>query len=522
MTVSTAQSRSVKKGELTLKEYPYCDYISAEVTLVWTASSDEQKNRLIFAVTELIPKSQLASKPLGIPPTPYLKNTLHKPSKTEVRCRRFYCAVETALGCFERFDWSALGGPQNLLRGGSLKRQPSQGFSVVLPRGHTPLGLTESSLSMVLPNRSTSFRAYGFVKDKLETELVFSDGERNIIQKFLRKYCGVDLKAYREYWGASILCMSNPILWDYKSFGVDAEGQLCLLLLPRDGRDVTGMRYMIHAQHLFGATNANISEVTSKVLRFPFLDQSLEPQLYLWDKQGSLLEVRLLSFCGPISHSTWRRHTLPNGESTAIWPADYYESRQQGKNLLQQQEDIRMYQSLEKKGQFFYFRAGEITRACHTVGKLLTSAGLNVTICDMYLNGKGFDDCVKGRLQCGNLTIFAAKSGLQKKENGSEDANGEQLVARLSELVGQGNVCSARLYGVTGGSHDQGLIHDRFLIVDGTVYCLGSSLDGLGGRDTVLFKSPNPQVFSERIEEWKKDHAVLLWEGGLNRDESEL
>ena len=181
-----------------------------------------------------------------------------------------------------------------------------------------------------------------------------------------------------------------------------------------------------------------------------------------------------------------------------------------------------MYQSLEKKGQFFYFRAGEITRACHTVGKLLTSAGLNVTICDMYLNGKGFDDCVKGRLQCGNLTIFAAKSGLQKKENGSEDANGEQLVARLSELVGQGNVCSARLYGVTGGSHDQGLIHDRFLIVDGTVYCLGSSLDGLGGRDTVLFKSPNPQVFSERIEEWKKDHAVLLWEGGLNRDESEL
>ena len=56
-----------------MKEYPYRDYVSAEVTLVWTVSSDEQKNRLIFAVTELIPENQLASKPLGIPLTPYLK-----------------------------------------------------------------------------------------------------------------------------------------------------------------------------------------------------------------------------------------------------------------------------------------------------------------------------------------------------------------------------------------------------------------------------------------------------------------
>jgi len=504
-----------------VKEYPYRDYISAEVTLVWTASSDEQKNRLIFAVTELIPESQLASKPLGIPPTPYLKNTLHKDSKTEVRCRRFYCAVETALNCFEQFDWSVLGGPQNLQRGETLRRQPPQGFSVVLPRGHTPLGLTESSLSMVLPNRSTSFRAYGLVEDKPETENIFSKGERNIIQKFLRKYCGVDLGAYREYWGASILCMSNPILWDYKSFGMDAEGQLCLLLLPRDGRDVAGMRYMIHMQHLFGPTNANISEVTSKVLRFPVPNQNLEPQLYLWDKQGNLLEVRPLSFWGSISHSTWRRRTLPNGEDTAIWPADYYESRQKGKNLLQQQEDMRIYQSLEKRGQFFYFKAGETTHACHIVGKLLSSAGLNVTICDMYLNGKGFDDCVKGWLRCVNLAVFASKNWLQKQDNGFEDTNAEQLIMRLSELVDQGNVCSACLYGVTGGSHNKGLIHDRFLIVDGVTYCLGSSLDGVGGRDTVLFKSPNPQVFSERIEEWKRDHAVLLWEGRLNPDESE-
>ena len=53
-----------------MKEHPYRDYVSAEVTLVWTASSAEQKNRLIFAVTELIPEGQLASRPLGTPRRP--------------------------------------------------------------------------------------------------------------------------------------------------------------------------------------------------------------------------------------------------------------------------------------------------------------------------------------------------------------------------------------------------------------------------------------------------------------------
>lgn len=75
-----------------------------------------------------------------------------------------------------------------------------------------------------------------------------------------------------------------------------------------------------------------------------------------------------------------------------------------------------MYQSLEKRGQFFYFKSGDTTRARHTVGKLLASAGLDVTICDMYLNGKGFDDCVKGWLKCERLTIFASKQRLPKKE----------------------------------------------------------------------------------------------------------
>ena len=43
----------------------YNNYISAEITLFWTARPENYSGHLVFAVTELIPKNQMASAPLG-------------------------------------------------------------------------------------------------------------------------------------------------------------------------------------------------------------------------------------------------------------------------------------------------------------------------------------------------------------------------------------------------------------------------------------------------------------------------
>lgn len=330
----------------------YQDYVSAEVTLFWTAEPDGQRSRLIFAVTELVPKNQLPSEPLGGGKTPYWSKSVRSKSKLKVQCRRFFCTVEQAVTCFEQFDWTSLGAPAGLKRGKSLKRQPSQGYSVVLPQAHIPLGLESPGLSMVLPNRSTSFRAYAFLEDERETEVFFSDGERNAIQKFVCQCCGADLSIYREFWGASILCMQNPVIWGYKSFGVDEGGQLHLLLLPRDGKTVVGMRYMVQTQHPFGLSDANMTEISSEIIAFPMPSPEMEARLYLWDKAGNLLEARPLSFWGRAAHATWQRRLLPDGKTIAVWPDKYYKTRKKEKNLLGQQEEIRMYQTLEKRSNF--------------------------------------------------------------------------------------------------------------------------------------------------------------------------
>lgn len=495
----------------------YYGYVSAEVTLFWIADSSGQKNRLIFSVTELIPNNQLASEPLGGGQTPYLRKAVSQRQEIEVCCRRFFCTIEQAIECFERFDWSSLGGPSKLQTGQTLKRHPSQGFSISLSQCHTPLGFKQQNISMVLPNRSTSFRGYGFLEDKEETALMFSDSEKNTIQKFIRRYCGANLELYQEFWGASILCMQNPIIWGCKSFGVDEQGRLHLLLLPRDKQSVIGMHYMVQTKHPFGPSDAVINEVTSEIIMFPLPSSDMDPQLYLWDQTGNLLEVKPLSFWGSISYATSERRRLPNGKTVAVWPKDYYRHRKKEKSTLLKQEEIRMYKMLEERRQFFYFRAGEGQRVCNIVGEIL-STGFNVILCDMYMDAQGFDRCIKGWIQCDTLTIFASKHWLKKSGDKSRMSHEKELTTRISELIDQQLVRTAFLYGVSGGSHDNGLMHDRFFIVDDTVYCLGSSFRGVGDRDTVLFKSPNPLVFVNRIDEWKNKCVTLLYERQVNAD----
>lgn len=501
-------------GVLTVNEEVYRNYLSAEVTLFWVSSLDEKKNKLIFSVTELIPKDQLASEPLGGGNTSDLSKTVCKDYKTKVHCRRFFCTIGEAIECFDQFDWSSLGGPSGLQRGQTLKRQPAQGVSISLSQCHTPLGTKQQNLSMVLPDRPTSFRSYGFIEDEMETELMFSASERNAIQKFVVRYCGADLGLYREFWGASILCMQNPIIWGCESFGVDEHKVLHLLLLPRSGESVAGMRYMVQTAHPFGISDAVMHEVTSEVISFPIPNPDADPQLYLWDQAGNLLEIRPLSFWGPIGHATSQRRPLPNGKTTAVWPRSYYESRKKRKPLLQQQEEARMYKMLEDQRQFFFFRAGEGQRVRNIVGEILSTAGLDITLCDMYMDAQGFDNCVKGWIRCDTLTIFASKHWLLQ----NNEVHKTDLIARISELIDQQTVRSAFLYGVSGGSHNNGRMHDRFFIADETVYCLGSSFHGIGDRDTVLFKPPNPQVFIDRTTEWKNECVTLIFERQVDDD----
>ncbi len=310
--------------------------------------------------------------------------------------------------------------------------------------------------------------------------------------------------------------MQDPLLWGIKSFGTDRNGNLHLLLLPRDDKSPIGMKYMLRAQHAFGEANAELKEVDSEIISFPWSADKMAPELYLWDKNGSLLEVKTLSFIGiGTVKTTTESIELPNGKSIPVFRQQRSNAKKQ-KELMEQNEEQRMYQRLEERKEFFYFKAGESKRAINIIRTLIAWTRGEIIICDMYLDAKGLESMVSGWIICRKLTMFVSKNWLKKKNNGKNEV---ELISHIQKIYDEKRVEQISLYILSGGNYDKGFVHDRFLILDETVYCLGSSLNGFGTRDTVLFRSPNPDAFIRRTKEWEKE-KYLLKNWGNETDEN--
>lgn len=55
-------------------------------------------------------------------------------------------------------------------------------------------------------------------------------------------------------------------------------------------------------------------------------------------------------------------------------------------------------------------------------------------------------------------------------------------------------------------------MHDRFLVVDVSVWLLGSSLNEFGSRGTMLVALPEPDAVTRRIEQaWTQAVPLEVW-----------
>ena len=192
-------------------------------------------------------------------------------------------------------------------------------------------------------------------------------------------------------------------------------------------------------------------------------------------------------------------------------PKKYYDSRP-SEGILKLNEYKRLYRSMEEKRLFIYWKAGEIAKAKEAIGEIIAQANKYVIISDPYFNDEALKECVKGWVKCEEFTIYTSKGRLIIDEKGTD--RGEELKKEIVNMGLHGDFEQAFLYSLSGGNNS--FLHDRFIATENGVWCLGASLKNYAEKDTVLFKSPNPQAFLDRIEEWKTasqlaQHAELEW-----------
>ena len=487
------------------------DYVLGEITLFWLRNDTTMQFRLVLSITELIPCNQLLSPPLEGENGTFLGLPLGEGKM--LQCTRVFCTVDEALESFQFHNWERFHIPSFKLAS-NFQRNPSQGYALIPSKSQVPLGMKAPSLCKILPNRSTSFRGCAFIDGNRETERCFTATEKEKAVTWMKELCDIDLETYPEFWGTSVLCMTDPFLWQIRFFpSLTGQGRI-VLFFPRDNQTLEGMRYQVQWESVLGNASTPMEIITSEVLSLPNLPSNQNPQLKVWSQKGELLEsVPMSAWCSGSFQSTWHHRILPNRKQVPVWPPEFYQRKPaEDKNLIERETERRTLEDLEKKRRFVYFHNGEEKKAQEIVGELLASAGREIVICDMYFDEEAIQKVVKGWVRCDRLVCFgSAKHFFPFEKNRKNSVKSFDGVKReFKNIKKTGTIKNLEVYSLSKG------VHDRFIIIDDVVYCLGSSLNSFGKYDNVLYISPNSKAVIERVQYWRKGAKLVYhWEEGV-------
>jgi hypothetical protein len=150
---------------------------------------------------------------------------------------------------------------------------------------------------------------------------------------------------------------------------------------------------------------------------------------------------------------------------------------------------------------FLYFGGGEESRreAREVVRELLAEARTRCDVVDPYLSGNDVGMFVPF------ITHHGCKVRLLSSSAYLHGANGEEahLLASIQEL----RPLPLSVEGRKLPGRERSPVHDRLLVIDDTVYLLGSSLAEFGSRATTIFRVPDATRLLAEVEKW--------WEQGL-------
>lgn len=168
-------------------------------------------------------------------------------------------------------------------------------------------------------------------------------------------------------------------------------------------------------------------------------------------------------------------------------------------------------------GDFYFFdgnkehKAENVNAAKNVVSEILDKAKKECYICDPYFSAEDFFEFVFPVKDIDvPVRIISSKEfmGKQYDEEGnvkSDDAikEGNRLygvIQKYNEICGDGKTNCRVLIG-------KSVLHDRFIIVDNNVWCIGSSFSEIGARATTIYRVPDEycKQIKSQVEKWWVD-----------------
>ena len=500
-------------------------YSQAVIHLAWFR--DDHVRHLLFGLVELRPNEF----PDAVGSPEYSHRAMSK-GRRYLYYRRFVIPSKQAI---EWYRSATIGRPITL-PGDPSNPTPGDGASLsagaFVQEPRWPQTITSNDLPYA-PDWMVSARSHSlFRRDPISTDVkVTIESDRN--RRELEDWLSFDIvDTYSEYLGAICIVAPNPVFRSvYRSHldasDIDAPETVAHRIITRQGQNSKGLRLEITNERVRGRLSPEVQEFDDdpiKVTCFPtrIFKEGLSIThadfgLLYWSNPSPLVRSIHTSI-GMIS----RRKTVEVPAGGRRRPIERYQVDEVGdtvesiigetsRNPLSRVVEAELRRSRRQTAkaydqEWFYKSPQEATQF---VRERIGSARDAVFIVDPYFAGRELLAFGHATSRSGVHTrILSSTRGLKNSELGETAlAAGSSLQEiQRTTFAGDSRKPEIRILG------DSPAVHDRFLVIDGSVWFSGNSLNSIGERAGMIVKLPDPEPVVERLDSfWLQARPLSEW-----------
>lgn len=505
----------------------YEDYQNAEISCVVLHNRKTNEWLNLLTIIELIPEEQEASPLIGKAEHGYCDRETVDSIYAVYVARRIHCPIPEAITIFKEpekgillLHEQELNCRINIFTDSILEQEPSSEYPLLINKH------TDNAIGPILPARHTDLRVWTKIDREKRWVEQFTEKQRErIFMKagaLTKKHLGFDIEKMWEHASNIYLCGCNPYLRSYSSSLLDQNQDLVITFRERAGKTIIGKKIVLEdkrADNLSFSIERTINSIRERVELPHFPDMF---QLRLYDNNGFLLENHSgawanFAFNMQIQTAQLNLNVNRGGKKEVIKIPKYASERPSTvgtydhslSRFLKGKQQLRELALLEDSGDFIFLsgenKEKDREQAREAVSKHLNKASKVCMMLDPYFGAGDLFYVYLIRNASIPVQIITSAAFLKKNAIGPKGGKMRQgilldrALKKFRRAVPFQNVEIKVLPGKDSP------LHDRYLVVDDTVYLLGSSLNEFGSRATTLIKVPHPLPMIEKAKQWWGD-----------------
>ncbi|WP_417441328.1 VPA1262 family N-terminal domain-containing protein [Idiomarina sp.] len=345
---------------------------------------------------------------------------------------------------------------------------------------------------------------------------------------FISRRIHLNVRLYREYLGSAALVAPDPVLQQIDCFMIPASGErgerIFYRFVPRAGESVEGLKVTTFDEQGHLLTDFKTHNITESGIldidkgycigSYGYVVSHQEHGILAYSPPSRFM--RQMNFSMHASTREVRKISVPINESDNAPRIEYSAAPSKtpiSQSIIGKTPNIpnnsgrvtaaEAYRDSLARAEYYgqrWFSDGSREEAMRFIQSELRQAKSRVIIADPYLAGLQLGQFLYAvnpettgvTLLTSNLAFKSRKEELSKIDNFDE---------KLAELEKFGKI-TANVHVLLSP-----ILHDRFMVIDDSVWFLGNSLNTLGDKASLIVKLPNPNEVIEKLKGMLKQAA---------------